>query len=165
MQYHYFWMILSTKNNTTNAFNWRDFAGGSDMYLALIRLWLCVVIRESTRHMSSLRNFGWFVGCQTITSSPDSQPAWVSVCVPTNPAVDPSPTATPTSRSPLFDDFQKKNNFEFCKYRSVWCQNFIWFKCSDTTTAYKFSRFQETQLLGNSSSVRSTEKIEDKKTL
>ena len=54
-------------------------------------------------------NLGDIWGVKSSPSSTDSQPPSVSVRVPTTPAVDPSPTFTPTPSPSLFEDFQRKN--------------------------------------------------------
>ena len=53
-------------------------------------------------------NLGDMWCVNSLPSSPDSQPSSVAVSVPTTPAVDPSPTFTPTPSPSLFEDFQRK---------------------------------------------------------
>ena len=54
------------------------------------------------------KNLGDIWGVKSSPSSPDSQPPSFSVSVLTTPAVDTSPTVTPTPSPSLFEDFQRK---------------------------------------------------------
>ena len=90
--------------------------------------------------------------------SPDSQPPSVSLSAPASPAVDPSPTATPNPNPSLIEDSQKKKTIsDIFASTSQFDINFL-SELLDTTTADKFSQFQDNQLLGNYNNLRSTKK-------
>ena len=111
---------------------------------------------ESTRHISSLRKFGWNMGCQIITVlTGQSATKCFSQCF-NNSCCESKPNCYSNPKTITLWGFPEgeQDLWKSCKYESFWCQYFFWFKLSDTTTANKFIRLQDTQLLGNSSSVR-----------
>ena len=105
------------------------------------------------------KNLGDIWGVKSSASSLNRQPPSVSDIVPTTSFVDPSPTVTTTPSPSLFEYFQRKNKISYnFASKSQFDVQFIRFKLLNTTTANKLSRFQDTQLLGNSSIVCSTKK-------
>ena len=161
MQYHYFWRTFTTKNYTTNATE----ESLAEEVRRIVYRYDCDCVPLFENQLGRYRAYENFWSVKSSPSSPDSQPASVSVSVPITPAVDPRPTFTPTPSPALLEDFRRKkkisDNFSSMIQFDV---NFlIWLKLSDTTTANKFARLQDTQLLGNSSSVRSTKKTKRQK--
>ena len=155
-----------TQNYTTNAFNWRNFAGRSETYLLQIRLRLCAVIRESTRHLSSLQKLGWYMGCQIITIlTGQSATEFFSQC--SNNSCCGSKPICYSNPKPLtlwgFSE-EEQDLWQFCKYKSVWCQNFIWFKLQTPQQQTNSANFKTPNCL-DTPLVCAAPKTEDKKTL